>query len=105
VANGGFGPSRPEYIRLAKESRGGEGVVIGCEISPGWGFVIQVAVRRAHWGRGLGAALLNDLAAEFRKAGLKHMGLGVTSENPARRLYERLGFHTLREVDAFVWWR
>lgn len=36
---------------------------------------------------------------------LERLALGVTLANPARRLYERLGFETWRCVNAFAWWR
>jgi ribosomal protein S18 acetylase RimI-like enzyme len=55
---------------------------------------ISIGVRPAARGQGIGEKLLHALIAE---AGLRGLGLclSVRSENPARRLYERLGFRVL----------
>lgn len=45
---------------------------------------------------GLGTALVRDVIAEARKAGVT-VELDVLKMNPARRLYERLGFRIVRE--------
>jgi ribosomal protein S18 acetylase RimI-like enzyme len=42
--------------------------------------------------RGTGATLVTAALAALRDAGETHLGLAVTSANPARRTYERLGF-------------
>jgi ribosomal protein S18 acetylase RimI-like enzyme len=50
-------------------------------------------------GRGIGTQLLNDLVQRARSAG-KPLRLRVLTSNPAKRLYERLGFvvtHTTPE--------
>ena len=54
-------------------------------------WLIDIALLPECRGRGIGAALLNDLLAQGRDAG-KPVGLTVFKTNPARRLYERLGF-------------
>jgi GNAT superfamily N-acetyltransferase len=64
----------------------------------GYGYVddetpeIAVAVRDGFRGRGLGAQLLTELAAAARAAGFRRLSLSVETANPARRLYERLGY-------------
>ena len=50
-------------------------------------------------GKGLGSQIIRDILAEGRKAGLP-VTLTVLSLNPARRLYERLGFKRVDEYDA-----
>jgi ribosomal protein S18 acetylase RimI-like enzyme len=54
-------------------------------------YVASIAITDAWRGRGLGTALLRDLIAEARSAGAP-LRLSVFAANPARRLYERLGF-------------
>lgn len=105
AALGGYGKWLPAYFRAIPGEEGYEAVILGCEVAPDTGFVLHVATRRACRGRGYGAALLRDLGAQFRRQGLRYMALGVTAANPARRLYERLGFTLLREVEAWSWWR
>jgi GNAT superfamily N-acetyltransferase len=54
-------------------------------------WIIQVQLLPEVQGRGIGAALIRGLAAEARSAGVA-LKLKVLKTNPARRLYERLGF-------------
>lgn len=105
VAAGGFGRFRPEYAQAVMEDGVCAGVALGCEVAPDTGFILQVAVRPAFRGAGMGAELVRELAAAFRANGLRQVALGVSVSNPARALYERLGFRGRKAVDAFVWWR
>jgi GNAT superfamily N-acetyltransferase len=63
----------------------------------GYGFVdaetpeLGVAVREPHRGRGIGTALVRALLARAARAHAK-VSLSVSTDNPAVRLYERLGF-------------
>lgn len=100
---GAFGRSRPEYVRVVRQGNHIAGMIVGCEVAPGVGFILQVAVRPDSQGRGLGGILIGDLASAFLKRGMKRSALGVTLMNRARNLYLRLGFEPLRDVDAFVW--
>jgi ribosomal protein S18 acetylase RimI-like enzyme len=77
------------YCRLFTEDDHGHGYVD--EQTP----EVAVAVRAGHRGRGLGGRLLTELADVARNAGFTRLSLSVEKENPARRLYERLGY---REV-------
>jgi GNAT superfamily N-acetyltransferase len=53
---------------------------------------VTVGVLPAHRGQGVGVALLVALAAEADARGLAGLTLNVRHDNPALRLYERLGF-------------
>jgi GNAT superfamily N-acetyltransferase len=53
--------------------------------------LIDIALLPEHRGRGLGGAILRALLAEAAAAA-RPVGLHVELRNPARRLYERLGF-------------
>lgn len=73
--------------------------------NPGYGYVaedipeLSIAVLPGNRGVGIGTQLLNHMLA---KAGENNTGLSlsVTSENPAKRLYERLGFQVVNMKGA-----
>lgn len=102
---GNYGPVRPGYQRAIFEGESCVGAIAGCQMAPGNGFVLQLAVRPAWRGRGIGTSLLRGLAGAFRENGLGAIVLGVTTDNPARHIYERAGFSKLREIRAYVWRR
>jgi ribosomal protein S18 acetylase RimI-like enzyme len=56
---------------------------------------VAVAVAAPWRGAGLGRRLLEELAAAARAAGFARLSLSVDPGNPARRLYERLGYREL----------
>ena len=56
---------------------------------------LAIAVADGARGGGLGTRLLNELAAAARGAGIRRLSLSVDAENPALRLYERLGYREL----------
>ena len=66
--------------------------------APGYGFVrpdvpeLSVCVLPGYRGAGLGADLVAAAVTEARRRGLPALSLSVEEGNPARRLYERLGF-------------
>lgn len=100
-----FGKAHPEYLLVAEEHGACAGVALGCEAAPGTGFLVQAGVRPAFRGRGVATALIRALDDAFMRRGLGRMGLGVTCANPARRLYERLGFSRVHPIDAYTWWK
>lgn len=53
--------------------------------------IVDIAVLAAHRGRGLGTMVLQQCQQQAAAAGAR-LELQVKPENPARRLYERLGF-------------
>jgi GNAT superfamily N-acetyltransferase len=60
-------------------------------------FLSHIEILPEFQGRGLGAAIINDILAEARGKGLP-VSLRVLKVNPARRLYERLGFAVTGET-------
>jgi ribosomal protein S18 acetylase RimI-like enzyme len=62
--------------------------------------IIDIAFLPEHRGRGLGAALLQDLLDEAAAAG-RDMSIHVEKFNPAMRLYRRLGFATEEDKGVY----
>jgi ribosomal protein S18 acetylase RimI-like enzyme len=63
--------------------------------------VMDIALLPEHRGAGIGAQLLSDLLAEGAEAG-KNVSIHVEINNPARRLYERLGFVPVADKGVYV---
>jgi ribosomal protein S18 acetylase RimI-like enzyme len=74
----------------------------------GWGYIspqipeISVAVLPENRGMGIGSLLLRELIGMASNAGFHSLSLSVESDNPARRLYERLGFVRVH-LEAGAW--
>lgn len=61
-------------------------------------FLVQLFLDTAFQGKGIGTETLKRLMGEAEQSGVP-MKLGVVKSNPARRLYERLGFRITHEDD------
>lgn len=61
--------------------------------------VHQVQIHPSRQGQGIGEAVLRELLAEAAREHVS-VSLSVLHGNPARRLYERLGFRLLSETDS-----
>jgi ribosomal protein S18 acetylase RimI-like enzyme len=105
VMSGHFGRFAPGLALRCGPSKETNGILLAAESLPGLGFILQVAVTPASQGRGNGEALIREVAGCFQNQEIDQIGLGVTKNNPARRLYERIGFRAIQDVDAFVWWK
>lgn len=70
-----------------------------------YGFVAEdipelgIAVWESHRRRGIGRALLTALLTQAAAKGVSKVSLSVERDNPARHLYESLGFTTAGTVD------
>jgi ribosomal protein S18 acetylase RimI-like enzyme len=62
--------------------------------------IIDITLLPAHRGSGLGAALLRDLQDEAAACG-KAVSIHVEKNNPAMRLYRRLGFATAEDKGVY----
>lgn len=56
---------------------------------------LAVAVWDGYRGEGIGSRLMTAIEDAARDAGFAQISLSVDADNPARRLYERLGYATL----------
>lgn len=63
--------------------------------------VVDIALLPPFRGRGVGTALLRGLLDEARASGRKVV-IHVEHQNPARTLYDRLGFLPVAEVGPYV---
>ncbi|HEV2178026.1 MAG TPA: GNAT family N-acetyltransferase [Candidatus Sulfopaludibacter sp.] len=95
---------RASLVAFHRPTRRLAAVVALTAVRPGTGHIPQVAVAIAFQAKGLGSALMEIAFREAEAQGYHEVSLTVTDLNRgAVRLYERLGFETLRTFGAFVW--
>lgn len=63
--------------------------------------IVDITLMAQFRGQGIGTRLLQELQAEAATA-KKLLRIHVERENPALRLYQRLGFHLLEEKDVYL---
>jgi ribosomal protein S18 acetylase RimI-like enzyme len=83
------------------------GTVQGMRERDGFGSIQNIGIAPEWRGRGLGEMLLLQALLGFRRIGLEQARLEVTAQNePAIRLYRRLGFHRAKTLyKAVPEWR
>jgi ribosomal protein S18 acetylase RimI-like enzyme len=62
----------------------------------------SIAVDPSHRRGGIGSALLKSFEDDARSAGCSVAELGFESNNPARHLYEKFGYHTKEATGRYV---
>jgi len=66
-------------------------------------FALEVASARRN--QGIGAEIVRGVVEEARRRGRRRVYLEVRIDNPARRLYQRLGFRRVGPPFVNAWWR
>lgn len=67
---------------------------------PGEIRVMDICLLPEHRGRGIGSTLMGEILEEARRTGC-FVSLFVEENNPARRLYQRMGFEDAGEVTFY----
>jgi ribosomal protein S18 acetylase RimI-like enzyme len=79
-------------------------MVLTSAVAEGVGHTTQICVMPGHQGRGLGRLLMEASIQALRTMKFRTLSLTVTSANAnAVRLYEDLGFRTIKSFAAGVW--
>jgi phosphinothricin acetyltransferase len=68
---------------------------------PGYRYTAELSIHvaEAHWGRGVGRALMDELVARARDAGIHVLVAGIDGANEASiRFHERLGFEVVARM-------
>jgi mycothiol synthase len=80
------------------------GALEGRPVDEALGWIKNLGVRPDYRRRGIGAALLSRVFAEFKGRGCKRVELGVDSANETRAtaLYERIGMHPAQKFDFYA---
>lgn len=64
----------------------------------------SISLYKPYRGQGMGSAMMRALLGELREAGYARASLSVQKENPALRLYERMGFRIVGDgFDESEW--
>jgi ribosomal protein S18 acetylase RimI-like enzyme len=95
-----------EASRIVEGPRGPAGALLASRLARTNGHICQVSVVPEAQGQGLGRALMLTALRAFHRQGLSTATLSVTAGNePARGLYDLLGFRLHREFAAHAWAR
>jgi ribosomal protein S18 acetylase RimI-like enzyme len=96
---------RPASFAAFEEGTGRMcGISLASLVAPESGHITQICVSPEMQGSGLGHELLRRSLETFKEAGCVSASLTVTAENRhAVALYERVGFHTVRQFSAYAW--
>jgi ribosomal protein S18 acetylase RimI-like enzyme len=102
----GCGQFLPEASFLVRPATGDRpiGMVLTSTVAERVGHTTQICVMPGYQGHGIGRALMESSIQALRRRRYESLSLTVTSINTsAVRLYEHLGFRTIKKFAAGVW--
>jgi ribosomal protein S18 acetylase RimI-like enzyme len=102
----GCGQFQPEasFVLRAPHSNHLIGVILNSRVADGVGHITQICAMPGYQGRGLGRLLMESSLQALGVRRYNAVSLTVTSGNTrAVRLYEKLGFVTVKKFAAGVW--
>jgi ribosomal protein S18 acetylase RimI-like enzyme len=107
VENPGCGTFMPDASFVGLDSDGIPcGFIICSRTSAFAGMVPQIAIHPSHQGHNLGGTLMYRALARLKELGMRTVSLTVTKKNRrAFEWYQRIGFKTRKEFNAYVWRR
>ena len=76
-----------------------EALVVVAECNPALA-IIDISLAPSARGQGVGGAILQDVLDQARRTG-KAVSIHVETNNPARRLYQRLGFEVAEDQGVY----
>ncbi len=94
IASVGGEPVGAVWVRRFSDHAHGYGYVN--ELTP----ELSIAVATGHRGCGVGRCLMTAILAELRLQAVAQVSLSVEDDNPARQLYQSLGFVIWRATDS-----
>jgi ribosomal protein S18 acetylase RimI-like enzyme len=104
---GRFQPEASFVVHAGEKYRAGNelaAAVLASEVSKGVGHITQICVQPQHRGMGLGLRLMESSIQAMKSRRFHALSLTVTRANAgAVRLYERIGFRTVKSFPAAVW--
>jgi GNAT superfamily N-acetyltransferase len=104
TVGGRYGAFDAEASGVILDSEGeAAGVTLATRRRSGQGFTAEICVLPEHRRHGLARALLARTHACLMTGGVTTAMLGVTGGNPARRLYESMGYTPIGSVWTYVW--
>ncbi|MEL6649497.1 MAG: GNAT family N-acetyltransferase [Bacteroidota bacterium] len=81
------------------------GMVWGRSVKQGYGYIddhtpeIGIAIRESYRGQGLGTALIRAIQQKYFELDVQRLSLSTDKRNPAKRLYERMGFEVVADEE------
>ena len=102
----GCGVFLPEASFIVRPATGDRpvGMILTSTVAEGVGHTTQICVMPGHQGHGIGRAMMESSILALRRRNYKSVSLTVTSVNDsAVRLYEHIGFRTIKKFAAGVW--
>jgi ribosomal protein S18 acetylase RimI-like enzyme len=80
------------------------GVILASLVAPRVAHITQICVMPGYQRNGIGRRLMESAMESLRKRGVEELSLTVTAANArAVRLYENVGFRTIKTFSAGVW--